>query len=72
MLNDESLIERVIAALLKNEIFDKVRNYFNKMYYSKYFKAGEIYEVIKKNEDAMKCYKQGHFFNRAIQVSFCH
>lgn len=65
LLNDETLLKQVVAALLKNEIFNKV---FLFNFYMNFFKAGELYEAIGKNEKAMKCYKDGKNFNRAIQV----
>lgn len=52
--SDETLVEKVGSALLKNEIYEK---------------AGEVFESAKQFQKALEAYRKGNSFNKAIQVA---
>uniref|UniRef100_A0A915D9T4 IFT80/172/WDR35 TPR domain-containing protein n=1 Tax=Ditylenchus dipsaci TaxID=166011 RepID=A0A915D9T4_9BILA len=54
LMRDESLVEKVTLALIKNEIFDK---------------AGELLEEVKQFQRAIECYRDGKAFSKAIHVA---
>lgn len=52
--SDESMIEKVALALIRNELFDK---------------AGELFEHAKQFQRALESYRKGKSFGKAIQIS---
>ncbi|THD25249.1 Intraflagellar transport protein [Fasciola hepatica] len=52
--NERSLMERIIQALIQNELYEK---------------AGEMYQHMNQLENAMRCYRQGHAFQRAVELA---
>ncbi|CAL8090514.1 unnamed protein product [Calicophoron daubneyi] len=51
---DRSLMERIIQALIQCELHEK---------------AGEVYEHLGQQENAMRCYRHGHAFQRAVELA---
>ncbi|KER27764.1 hypothetical protein T265_05253 [Opisthorchis viverrini] len=52
--SDRTLMERIIQALVKCELFEK---------------AGEMYQKLDQLENAMRCYRQAHAFQRAVELA---
>ncbi|KAF5402479.1 Intraflagellar transport protein [Paragonimus heterotremus] len=51
---DRSLMERIIQALVQCELYEK---------------AGEMYQHLNQLENAMRCYKQGHAYQKAVELA---
>lgn len=54
LMDNSELVQRVAATLIKGEMFER---------------AGELYENIRKYEDALQCYRKGEAYTRAIELA---
>ncbi|CAH8560325.1 unnamed protein product [Schistosoma turkestanicum] len=52
--SDRMLMERIIVSLTQCELYEK---------------AGELYQSLGQSEDALRCYRQGHCYQKAIDLA---
>lgn len=54
LLSNEDLVSRVTSALHRSELFEQ---------------AGQLYEKLNQRQKALDCYRRGHAYARAVELS---
>ena len=54
LMNNGELVQRIANALLKGEMFER---------------AGDLYEKIRKYQEALQCYRRGEAYRRAVELA---
>ena len=54
LMNNGDLVQRIANALLKGEMYER---------------AGDLYEKIRKYQEALQCYRRGEAYRRAVELA---
>jgi intraflagellar transport protein 172 len=54
LMNNPELVQRIANALLKGEMYER---------------AGDLYEKIRKYQEALQCYRRGEAYRRAVELA---